>query len=102
MQAKLTERGEHARVPVQTPPVELPRWQPEWGKPVAYAVGDMALFLTDVGGTTVCKVAHVDYGVNPPQLVVEVRPHSLQHSVRLVGSLVKQREQSTLTCVSTP
>jgi hypothetical protein len=84
MQAKLTARGEPARVPVQAPPVQLPRWQPEWGKPVAYAVGDMALFLTDVGGTTLCKVTHVDYGVKPPQLLVEVRPHSRQHSGRLV------------------
>ena len=86
MQAKLNSRGEHVWVLMQEPPVELPRWQPEWGKPVAYAVGDMALFLTEVGGTTVCKVTHVDYGVNPPQLVVEVRPRSRQHC-RAFGGL---------------
>jgi hypothetical protein len=52
---------------------EAPRWQPEWGKPTAYQVGDMALFWNQDGSTSVGKVMQVDMLARPPMFVVEVR-----------------------------
>lgn len=67
-----TDVGLTGTAPQAAVEAEAPRWQPEWGKPTAYQVGDMALFWNQDGSTSVGKVMQVDMLARPPMFVVEV------------------------------